>query len=449
VSEIYALYLTCSKVQIMANIQFKLQRSSKEAKPITLRFKLGRQIDISANTGFTIPDKDWTDKNLPKKNSDINKLLHKSLLKLQSFLEDRYNEASTTSTLIDKYWLQNQIDECFNRVQKHDTGLLVNHIQHIIDSASTRKIKGSKKIGLSLSRVKSYTTFKGLIEAFQKESKKQINFLDINKTFVDKFTNWLLKTQKYSVNYSGKQLDNLKTVCLDAKKNEIPVNIYVEQIEGFTERNEDRYIVTLSFDELDKIKAAQIENKALQNARNWLLLGCEIGQRASDLLNLTSDNIRYKGNAIYLDLVQQKTGKSVTVGVGSAHVIDIIENNFPHKISTQKLNDYIKKVCEAAEIDEVIEGKKHDAKTKRKVLEYYPKHELITTHSFRRSFATNYYKSIPTAVLINITGHSKESLFLEYINKREDKDANADLFMRFREVMHKEKEPQLRIVKAN
>ena len=83
----------------------------------------------------------------------------------------------------------------------------------------------------------------------------------------------------------------------------------------------------------------------------------------------------------------------------------------------------------------------------RKVLDFYPKHELITTHSFRRSFATNYYKQIPTGVLIGITGHSKESLFLEYINKREDKDANADLFMKFYEQINKDKEPQLRLVK--
>ena len=75
----------------------------------------------------------------------------------------------------------------------------------------------------------------------------------------------------------------------------------------------------------------------------------------------------------------------------------------------------------------------------RKVLGFYPKHELITTHSFRRSFATNYYKKMPTPILIAITGHSKESLFLQYINASEDKDANADLFRTFYEQMNKPK----------
>ncbi|UPT69412.1 MAG: hypothetical protein M0D53_09380 [Flavobacterium sp. JAD_PAG50586_2] len=48
--------------------------------------------------------------------------------------------------------------------------------------------------------------------------------------------------------------------------------------------------------------------------------------------------------------------------------------------------------------------------------------------------------------MIGITGHSKESLFLEYINQREDKDANADLFMKFYSEMNKDKKPQLKKV---
>jgi integrase len=184
-----------------------------------------------------------------------------------------------------------------------------------------------------------------------------------------------------------------------------------------------------------------------------LLIGCEIGQRGGDLLKITKNDIRYKGGKMYLDVTQQKTGKSVTIGIIDLNIIDIIENNFPHKISTQKLNVYIKKVCQIANINELIEGKKLNPnatkdkpETMRKVLDFYPKYELITTHSFRRSFATNYYKEIPTAVLIEITGHSKESLFLQYINQPEDKDANADLFMKFYEQINRDKEPKLKLL---
>jgi len=178
-----------------------------------------------------------------------------------------------------------------------------------------------------------------------------------------------------------------------------------------------------------------------------LLLGCEIGQRASDLLKLSPDNLRYKSGRIYFDIEQQKTGKFVTVGVIAPHVIDIVENNFPYPISQQKLNKHIKDVCQLAKIEEMIKGKKYDKKTGRKKLDVYPKYDLITSHTFRRSFATNYYKKIPTPVLIGITGHSKESMFLEYINQREDKDLNADLFMKFWETIQQDKEPKMKVIK--
>ena len=432
----------------MATVNFRLRSKANKNVSIKVYLSTGRGNLIELNSGFTINPKNWskeTDRPT-QNNSTENKLLRGNLNKLETFIFDNLNKDLSTGVLIDSYWLQNQINNCFERVEKTDTGIITNHIKYIIDNANTRKIKGRAKLGISQSRVKGYETFKKLFEAYQKEIKKQIHFLDINKTFVDRFTNWLINTQKYSVNYAGKQIDNLKTVCLDAEKNDIKINPYIEQIEGFSESSEDRFIVTLSFEELEQIRTAEITNTAYNNARKWLLIGCEIGQRGGDLLKITKNDIRYKGGNMYLDVTQQKTGKSVTIGIIDPHIIDIIENEFPHEISTQKLNFYIKKVCEVAKINESVEGKRLNPKAKkenpesmRKVLGFYPKHELITTHSFRRSFATNYYKQIPTGVLIGITGHSKESLFLEYINKREDKDANADLFMKFYEQINKNK----------
>ena len=439
----------------MATVNFRLRSQANKNVSIKIYLSTGRGNLIELNTGFTINPKDWSETtNRPKQNSTENKQIFNNLKKLESFIFENLNNDLGKGILIDIHWLKNQINNCFERIEKTDNGLLTNHIQYIIDNANTRKIKGTSKIGISQSRIKNLETFKKLVEVYQKEIKKQINFLDINKQFVDRFTNWLMNTKKYSTNYSGKVIDNLKTVCLDAEKLDIKTNPYIKQIEGFSESNKDRYIVTLSIDELNTISNTDITNPAYNNARNWLLIGCEIGQRAGDLLNITKDNIRYKGGNMYLDLTQQKTGKSVTIGIVNPRIVDIIENNFPHKISTQKLNFYIKKVCEIAEINEMTEGKRLNPKAKkdnpetmRKVLDFYPKYELITTHSFRRSFATNYYKKIPTPILIGITAHSKESLFLHYINRVEDKDANADLFRTFYEQINKDKQPQLKLIK--
>ncbi|WP_026704432.1 tyrosine-type recombinase/integrase [Flavobacterium soli] len=432
----------------MASVQFRLRSNANKNVSIKVRLIIGRNKDVEANTGFTINPKEWSEAtNKPKQNTAENKRLFNDLKKLETYLFDNLNNDLADSVIIDKYWLENKINDCFNRIEKVDTGLLVNHIQHIIDNANTRKIKGSSKIGLSENRIKGYITFKNLIKNYQEVIKKQIHLLDVNRLFVEKFTNWLINVQHYSTNYAGKQIDNLKTVCLDAEKLEIPINNQIKLIESFSENDEDRFIATLSFEELETIRKAELENVAHINARKWILIGCETGQRSIDLLSITKDNFRNNTKGIYLDIVQKKTKKHITVGIIKNHIIDIIENDFPYKISSQKLNQYIKEVCKIAKIDEVIEGKKIDKDTKRKKLGFYPKHELIASHCFRRSFATNYYKKIPTPILMNITGHSKESIFLKYINKSEDKDANADLFMELSEKLTNYKEPQLRIIK--
>ena len=455
----------------MATVQFRLRSKANKNVSIKVRVTLSRGNDLELNTGFTINPKDWSkDTDRPKQNTTENKLIFNNLKKLESFVYNNLNTDLGNNVLVDTFWLQTQINNCFNRVVKSDTGLLINHIQYILDNANTRKVKinGEVKIGFSKGTIKNYTVFKNIILEYQKTIKKQILFIEITSTFVEKFTNWMYNTKNYSANTTGRELQILKTVCIDAEKNEIPVTPYSKTIQHFGESDKDRYIQTLSVNELQLIQNTDFTNleqlkefkknnpaltknllitpETLDNARNWILIGCEIGQRGGDLLKITNENIRYKGGNIYLDIIQQKTNKNVTVGLIASHVIDIIENNLPKEIPQQKLNEYSKVVCKLAGIVEVVKGTKLNTETNRKELGKYPKYELIASHCFRRSFATNYYKKIPTAVLIGITGHSKESLFLTYINKREDKDANADLFMKFYEDLNKEKEPKLRIV---
>jgi integrase len=435
----------------MASIKFRLRSTADKNVSIKVRLILGRgKQDIELNTGFSINPKDWSESNnLPKQNNTENKVIFNNLKKLESFLFKSLNNDMGGSIVIDSFWLNAKINDCFERVLKTDEGLISNFIQNIIDTADTRKVKvkGGYKHGLSLSRKNSYVATKNILKEYEAKIKKQIHFIEINQMLMDKFENWLLKTKNYAINTSSKHIANIKTVCIEAEKKGIQVNSYAKQITIATESDDDRYIQTLSFSELNEIRKADIKSEANQNARKWLLIGCEIGQRGGDLLNITPENIRYKGGNMYLDIVQQKTKKPITIGIIAPHVIDIIENSFPYKISTQKLNDHIKKVCEIAKINTMIEGKIYDAKTGRKIYGKYEKYKLITTHSFRRSFCTNYYKKIPTPVLMGISGHSKESIFRVYINAPEDTDENADLFMRFYNEIHKDNVPEMKVIK--
>lgn len=452
----------------MATVNFRLRSKANKNVSIKVYLSIERGNVIELNTGFTINPKDWSnDTDRPKQNNPENKLLSNNLKKLDTFISTNLNTDLGNGVLIDKYWLVNSINKCFNRVEKNDTGLLLNHTQYIIDNANTRTIKNNT--GLSKETIKSYVSFKNVVIEYQTTIKRQIQFIDLTAPFIESFKIWMLNKKKYAKNTAGRKLQMLKTICIDAEKHEIPVTPYSKIIQHFGESDKDRYIQTLSFEELEQIQNADFSNQdflnqfkkenleltscltitteTLNNARNWILLGCEIGQRGGDLLNIEPENIRYNGKSIYIDIIQQKTNKSVTVGVFSPYVSDMVLNSFPKKIPHQKLNDIIKVVCNLSGIVEVVKGTKLNTKTNRKETGFYLKYELIASHCFRRSFATNYYKKIPTAVLIGITGHSKESLFLTYINKREDKDSNADLFKKFYEELHKDKTPQLKIIK--
>ena len=55
-----------------------------------------------------------------------------------------------------------------------------------------------------------------------------------------------------------------------------------------------------------------------------------------------------------------------------------------------------------------------------------PKYQLVSSHTARRSFATNAYKAgVPTIAIMKITGHKLESTFLKYI--RVSAEENAEL----------------------
>ncbi|MFN3445993.1 MAG: tyrosine-type recombinase/integrase, partial [Bacteroidia bacterium] len=51
-----------------------------------------------------------------------------------------------------------------------------------------------------------------------------------------------------------------------------------------------------------------------------------------------------------------------------------------------------------------------------KLIKRVPKHELVSSHTARRSFATNHYnKGFSVNILMKVLGHKTESMFYKYI----------------------------------
>ena len=200
-------------------------------------------------------------------------------------------------------------------------------------------------------------------------------------------------------------------------------------IDSFGLDKQKRILQTLDFEEIELIKKAFLTSNLI-NSWKWMLIGLYTGQRVTDLLSLKPDQPREGPNDIlYIDFVQQKTDRAVTVGILDSLIKDILLEEFPSYSYPQLFNIHIKQICKLAGINKRVAGYKMHVKPRRKLKGVFKKYELITAHDLRRSFATNYYSKVETPMLMRITGHKKESTFLEYIGENFNQDHYADLFI--------------------
>lgn len=277
---------------------------------------------------------------------------------------------------------------------------------------------------------KNYTAFQKTWKAFENFEKKEIYFNELDKNQVERFKYWLLEEKKYAINTAGRHFGTLKTLVSEAKKCNIKTHKYAKYIKGFYKPKDAETINTLSSEEISSICKLSIDNPSLENARKWVVIGLCIGQRVSDLLNITQKNIRKsKSMGYYIDLTQQKTGHKITIGVFNPFAIEIIETGLPYKIHHSFFNKQMRQILELSGITQKVKAYKYCNKSKRKVLGVWRKCDVMASHDLRRSFATNYYGKIETPIIMRMTGHSRETNFLKYIGANEDLDYIADTFI--------------------
>jgi integrase len=388
----------------MATINFFLQ-SDRNPAGIYVRLKEGREIDAKAKTRFLIDPEDWSStKGQPKilRDADLKKL-NNDLNEFREKLLRHYNKCSGDDK-INTQWLK----EFINPQEKVDA--IPNKLLSYIDYYNVHK-----KYHPGTSNFRRNMVYKNLIARFQADAKIDYLIKDVNANFKLKFEAYC-ERQNYAPNTIARTVKFIKTICRDARNNGIETNFQLDNIRvKFTKVDQ----IFLNQEELEKIEKKHFELEQLDNARDWLLISCETGQRISDFMRFTPEQIREEAGVSLIEFTQVKTGKIMAIPL-SKRVKLILKKrngNFPRKISDQRYNEYIKDVCRMAGITEKVKGSKIDTSTVRKISGTFPKWELVSSHIGRRSFATNNYGRIPTSLLINVTGHSTEGMFLEYIGK--------------------------------
>ena len=284
---------------------------------------------------------------------------------------------------------------------------LVPFVRHLIQTASVKKTT----IGVYEVTCKN-------LEEYQKKRNTTLTFQMIDLDFYNDFLSFL-KTKNYAPNTIGCRIKVLKKFLNEASERGIPIrNDYKKK--GFFKPSEESIAVYLTETELMKMYMLDLsENQKFSVVRDLFLIGCYTGLRFSDLSKLTPDNIG-ADNTISVKTV--KTGADVVIPVHPM-VRDIIQkygSKLPQIPHNQRFNDRISDVAELAGINEVV--CKEQTKGNERIRKTFAKHELVTSHTARRSFATNaYLRDVPVLSIMKITGHKTEQSFMKYI-KMSQKD---------------------------
>ena len=284
-------------------------------------------------------------------------------------------------------------------------------------------IKIKEKV-LSKHTIIGLNTCVNTFEKFEDDTNTTYYLVSIDRHFKQAFQSWC-ESEGYATSTVKLFLTKIKTVCYHFEDEGEKISPYVRQLtKNIVSKKKEEIFLTI--EEIETIKGLKLEDKHLDNARDWLVLSFYMAQRYADFMWLTKKNIHDDGT---IRLTQSKTDVKVKIVITPMEqaIIDKYNGGFPKPLSNALYNQRIKQVCKLAGLNEMIPTISNKAKTsgaKSKATEK-PKYELVSSHIGRRSFVTHFYGKMSTADIMLQTGHKTEKIFFEYLNEARDFDVEA------------------------
>lgn len=243
---------------------------------------------------------------------------------------------------------------------------------------------------------------------------KDVTFDNVDYTFFEGFARYLsdkCNLQNISV---AKQISTAKKFLNLAIKKGIQVNT---TFTAFTAKKDtDLEVIALTQIEFDKLWELDLsENQRLDAIRDVFLFSCSTGMRYSDLAQLRHHQI--KTDFILQTVAKTKQQLQIPLNKYSRAILEKYKN-LPQPlpvISNQKSNDALHDLCELAEINDMVEIVRY--KGSQRISEAFPKHQLITMHTGRKSFCTlSLEKGMSAEEVMKISGHKDYKSFKRYVN---------------------------------
>lgn len=311
--------------------------------------------------------------------------------------------------------------------------------------------KKGKLYPVSVRTRQKYATTLRHLKAFILFKKRTFDFEDIDLEFYQDFVDYLRNHAKKAAtekvpnpapirmteNTVGKHITTLKTILNAATEAGVNTNKKF-QSQKFAVLTEDVDKIYLTESELKKIYNHDFsKTKSLDRVRDLFLIGSYTCLRFSDFTNIKPENIYNNEKGTFIKISTMKTGEMVVIPLHwiVSALLQKYNYDLPRSISNQKMNDYLKDIGEKAGIDESVSITKFEGGIK--VARTSPKYKLISTHTARRSGATNMYLAgIPAISIMKITGHKTEQAFMRYIQMTQEDNANKLIDHPFFRISH-------------
>jgi integrase len=410
----------------MATLKFVQSKTQHQRKKrikksaLFLRYSHKKKVTL-ISTHKNIEDNYWDDKNQQVKRSYPGYTRFNIYLKTQKQkVEDIVNgllikgEDPTVSYV--KYLYMQQK----NDLQKKTQYSFFEYAEYFLQKSKTNKTEGT---------IKTYRTTINQLKKYEKYAGIKLDFHNIDMDFYYDFQEYYTGVLGQLNNGFGRLIKILKAILNDATENGYNQHT-MYQNRKFKAVREEVNNIYLDDEELKRMMDLNLsDNKNLERVRDLFIVGCYTGLRFSDFTQIKKENIA--NNTIRVKTI--KTDEWVTIPLMD-EVKAIMEkysdrpNNLPKSCVNQTMNLHLKTIGRMAKINESC--LKIRTKGRERVETKFKKHQLITTHTARRSFATNMFKrGIPSRVIMKITGHRTERAFNSYIKVSQDE--NAELMLKY------------------
>jgi integrase len=363
------------------------------------------------STGISINESHWDKRKSraklllakQKEYEELNKYLDVLEKTVINFKSERHNLDSLNRQDLKDYILKSKLNE---RKEKEEALQSESDFfktwQTII--SETKNSKG-QPIGPGTKVAKEQTL--RLVRKFSVEKALTISFETIDMNFYHAFDAYM-KKEGLNGNTRGRHFKEIKSILREALDRDIKVNLSFQK-KSFKVIRSETDNTYLSNDEIKKLLKLKLAPN-LSVCRDIFVMACFVGARHSDWSQIRRSNIVIENGKELLKIQQTKTGEIIHIPLHPLvrMILNRYEGQPPKVISNQKFNEALKEICKDEEAklgNIIINGKEVEKWT------------MITTHTARRSFATNAYlsKSLDVYQIMKCTGHRTEASFLIYL----------------------------------